>query len=53
MSDAMSLQEAGASLLFLGAIPNGAKQEVTEIVSIPTIGIGARLECSVQVMVIG
>lgn len=50
-TDAMSLQHAGAALLVLEAIPASLGKEVTDRLSIPTIGIGAGPDCSGQVLV--
>jgi 3-methyl-2-oxobutanoate hydroxymethyltransferase len=50
-ADALALQAAGASLLVLEMIPAGLAKEVTELLTIPTIGIGAGVHCSGQVLV--
>lgn len=50
-ADALALQEAGAGLVVLEAIPAGLGREVTELLKIPTIGIGAGPDCSGQVLV--
>ncbi len=49
--DALALQAAGASLLILEAIPANVGKEVTDILTMPTIGIGAGPDCSGQVLV--
>lgn len=50
-SDALTLQNAGATLLVLEAIPAQLGREATELLTIPTIGIGAGVDCSGQVLV--
>ncbi|MTV37479.1 3-methyl-2-oxobutanoate hydroxymethyltransferase [Duganella radicis] len=50
-ADALKIQAAGASIVVLEAIPSALGKEVTELLSIPTIGIGAGPDCSGQVLV--
>jgi 3-methyl-2-oxobutanoate hydroxymethyltransferase len=49
--DALLLQSAGATLVVLEAIPATLGKEVTDLLTIPTIGIGAGVDCSGQVLV--
>jgi len=49
--DAKSLEEAGAFSIVLEAIPSELAKQITESVSIPTIGIGAGVDTDAQVMV--
>lgn len=52
LSDATALQEAGAAILVLEAIPAKLACEVSQRLSIPTIGIGAGKDCDGQVLVL-
>ncbi len=52
LEDARLLEEAGAGMLVLEAIPSPLAREVTEALAIPTIGIGAGVDCSGQVLVL-
>ncbi|MEO0316368.1 MAG: 3-methyl-2-oxobutanoate hydroxymethyltransferase [Pseudomonadota bacterium] len=50
-ADALALQAAGAAMIVLEAIPAALAAEVTQMLSIPTIGIGGGVDCSGQVLV--
>lgn len=49
--DAISLQEAGCFALVLECIPRGLAQQITQLLHIPTIGIGAGSHTDGQVLV--
>jgi len=51
IDDANALEDAGCFSLVLEAIPAPIAKMVTEAVSIPTIGIGAGIDCDGQVLV--
>jgi 3-methyl-2-oxobutanoate hydroxymethyltransferase len=52
IDDAVALEDAGAFSIVLESIPSPVAALVTERLSIPTIGIGAGLECDGQVLVL-
>lgn len=49
---ARTLEEAGAFGIVLEVIPSDVARRITEAITIPTIGIGAGLECDGQVQVL-
>ena len=51
LEDAAAVEEAGAFAIVLEGIPLDLAAEITERVSIPTIGIGAGVHCDGQVLV--
>ena len=51
IEDALAVQAAGAFSVVLEGIPADLGREVTEALSIPTIGIGAGVHCDAQVLV--
>jgi len=52
IEDAIALEDAGCFSIVLEAIPSPIAKMVTEALSIPTIGIGAGIDCDGQVLVI-
>ena len=52
LADAALLQQAGAGMMVLEAIPAQLAKQVAQQVAIPTIGIGAGAGCSGQVLVL-
>ncbi|MDQ6874910.1 MAG: 3-methyl-2-oxobutanoate hydroxymethyltransferase [Actinomycetota bacterium] len=51
LRDALGLQQAGAFALVLEMVPAEVAKRVTGELSIPTIGIGAGVDCDAQVLV--
>ncbi len=52
LRDGLAVQEAGAFAVVLEGMPLDLAQEITERLTIPTIGIGAGIHCDGQVLVI-
>jgi len=51
IDDAKALEKAGVIMIVLECIPSDLAGKVTAAVSVPTIGIGAGLDCDGQVLV--
>ena len=51
VADAKALEAAGAFAVVLEVIPAELAREITEAISIPTVGIGAGAKCDAQVIV--
>jgi 3-methyl-2-oxobutanoate hydroxymethyltransferase len=52
IEDAKALEDAGCFSIVIEAVPSPIAKMVTEAISIPTIGIGAGIDCDGQVLVI-
>ncbi len=52
LDDARELEAAGAALVVLECIPSYLAKEISESLSIPTIGIGAGVDCDGQILVV-
>lgn len=52
LSDAKLLEQAGAAMLVLECVPRQLAAEITGLLSIPVIGIGAGAQCDGQVLVL-
>lgn len=52
LADALAAESAGAFAMVLECIPSDIAREITETISIPTIGIGAGPDCDGQVLVL-
>ena len=51
VADALALQDAGAFSVVLEMVPAQVAKRITAELEIPTIGIGAGVDCDAQVMV--
>ncbi len=51
LDDALAIEEAGVFSVVLEAVPNVVAAKATELLSIPTVGIGAGPHCDGQVLV--
>jgi 3-methyl-2-oxobutanoate hydroxymethyltransferase len=51
LSDARALQDAGAFAVVMEVMPSDLAKKITHELSIPTVGIGAGVECDAQVLV--
>ena len=52
LNDAKAVEQAGAFALVLELVPAELAEEITEMLSIPTIGIGSGVHCDGQVLVL-
>jgi 3-methyl-2-oxobutanoate hydroxymethyltransferase len=52
MADALAVQAAGAFAVVLEKVPVGLTARITKALDIPTIGIGAGVDCDGQVLVV-
>jgi 3-methyl-2-oxobutanoate hydroxymethyltransferase len=51
LADALALQEAGAFAVVMEMVPGDVAADITKQLAIPTIGIGAGVDCDAQVLV--
>lgn len=51
LKDAQALEDAGAFSLVLETVPGDLARQITDQISIPTVGIGAGVQCDGQVLV--
>lgn len=52
MEDALAMSEVGVSFILLEMVPAKLARHITETINTPTIGIGAGVDCSGQVLVL-
>lgn len=51
LADALAVQEAGAFAVVMEMVPGEIASEITSTLKIPTVGIGAGVDCDAQVLV--
>ncbi|SET54711.1 ketopantoate hydroxymethyltransferase [Nitrosomonas marina] len=51
-SEARALEQSGATMLLMELVPAPLAKQITAAISIPTIGIGAGVDCTAQVLVL-
>ncbi|MDL0102327.1 3-methyl-2-oxobutanoate hydroxymethyltransferase [Campylobacter felis] len=51
IDDAKAVQDAGASMVLMECVPSKLAKKITQILEVPTIGIGAGKHCDGQVLV--
>lgn len=52
IADALAIESAGASAIVIEGVPKDLAGEITAMLSVPTIGIGAGVRCDGQVLVL-
>ena len=52
LADAQALAEVGCFAVVLEKVPAALAQQVTDLISVPTIGIGAGVHCDGQILVV-
>ena len=52
LKDAIAMADAGASMVLLEMVPASLAKKITDSIKIPTLGIGAGVDCSGQVLVL-
>ena len=52
MHDAIAMSDAGVSFVLLEMVPAALAKSITQSIKVPTIGIGAGVDCSGQVLVL-
>ena len=52
IADAKALEKAGVFAIVLECVPDEVARQLTKMLSIPTIGIGAGIACDGQVLVV-